>query len=282
MPIRSSIYLAGNKFKLFDQIKPYLQREGRDTLLDVFTGSGCVTLNCANEGMFKNYISNDAETWLTELHNRLKDPEFLLDVTVESNNYPSTKEGYLKLREDYNKDLTNYAKLFNLMMRSNNNQVRFSGEGSKRKYNMPYGERSRLDITRLLTHHSLIVKNSIETSNKDFEVFINDISNSVDFGKMVVYIDSPYYGTTATYNAGWSKEDDNRLREVVLGLHKLGAHVVMSNVFYNKGYTSQELIDWCDLHKDKFYVVHLDIDYKNSSSFKYTGNKTDEVLIVSK
>lgn len=282
MPIRSSIYLSGNKFKLFDQIKPHLIREGRDTLLDVFTGSGCVTLNCSNEGLFKEYIANDSETWLTSLHICLKQPEFLLQVVEEDKNYPSTKDGYLKLRKDYNKNISDYAKLFCLMLRSNNNQVRFSGQDDKLKYNMPYGERNRLDMARILKHNILSLKNGIEILNLDFEECIQVADTYTDWSKVVVYMDSPYFGTTATYNTGWSKEDDKRLRDIALRLHKLGAHVVMSNIFYNKGYTSTDLIQWCEDNKDSFEVIHLNIDYNNSSSFKYTGNKTDEVLIVSK
>lgn len=282
MPIRSSIYLSGNKFKLFDQIKPYLIREGRDTLLDVFTGSGCITLNCANESLFKDYIANDAETWLTSLHICLKQPEFLLQVVEEDKKYPSTKEGYLKLRKDYNKNISDYAKLFCLMLRSNNNQVRFSGQGDKLKYNMPYGERNRLDTPRMLKHNILTLKKDIEILNLDFEGCVNAVDAYINWNKVVVYMDSPYFGTTATYNSGWYKEDDERLREVALGLHKLGAHIVMSNIFYNKGYTSTDLIEWCEENKESFEVVHLNIDYSNSSSFKYTSGKTDEVLIVSK
>ena len=59
MTIRSAIYLAGNKYKLYDTIKPHLQDENRKTLVDVFGGSGVMTINASHDNLFENYVYNE-------------------------------------------------------------------------------------------------------------------------------------------------------------------------------------------------------------------------------
>ncbi|BAV80850.1 putative adenine methyltransferase [Vibrio phage RYC] len=171
--------------------------------------------------------------------------------------------------------------LFNLMLRGNNNMVRFSGQGDKRKHNMPYGERNRFDIDRMLQHHHL--SKDFNLSTMSFTLFLNRVIKNLDLSRVVVYIDSPYSNTTATYNenGGWTSQEDEILLNKVLKLRELGAKVVISNVFHNRGKTNQWLIDWSEEHNDKFDVHYLDRDYSNSASFK-SDKKTVEVLLVSK
>lgn len=282
MTIRSSIYLSGNKYLLWDTIKPHLQDGNRKTLYEPFIGSGTVSLNALNEELFEYCHGNDLAWWLVGLHNHMRDYSFIKDVVFENALYKSTKEEFERLKEDYNNDLTNYPMLFNLMLRGTNNWVRFSGTESNQKFNMSYGKRNRLDITRMEKHHELC--QNIEVYQGSFAVFLTKVLKYGNPEESTVYIDSPYTGTTATYTEGngWSAQEDDILLDLVIQIQEKGYKVVMSNVFFNKGHTNQWLIDWCALHKDKFEVHDLDRDYSNSSAFKYDGKKTDEVLIVSR
>ncbi len=282
MTLRSSIYLSGNKFKLWDVIKPHLQDGNRKILYEPFIGSGTVALNALHEELFEQCEGNDLAWWLVGLHNKIKDCTFLKDIVYENALYPSTEGGYLRLKSDYNKDLTDYPKLFNLMLRGTNNWVRFSGEEGKQKHNMSYGQRNRLDMPRMELHHKL--SQDLQVTQGSFTKFLLNVLEQGNPEESTVYVDPPYMGTVATYTEGkgWSAQEDTILLDLVLQLTGKGFKVVMSNVFFNKGHTNQWLIDWCEDHKDKFEVYHLDRDYSNSSAFKYEGKKTDEVLIVSK
>ncbi len=279
MTVLSSLYLAGVKTKLVDDIIPHIQDGSREILLTPFAGTCVLELNCEDRGIFKEYHSNDIEEWVVRLHNKIKNPMFILECKEVNERYESNKPTYLQMREDYNKGkCKDDALLFNLMMRSHSNRMRFSGQGVKRKCNIPYGERNRFDMTRMLRHHTLAQNINIQQGS--FVMFLNQFAD-VDWGKVTIYADPPYYGTTATYNAGWTKQDDEVFRETMLKYKLLGAKVVFSNIFANRDFVAYDLIQWCRDNEEHFEVHHLNMDYGNSAHVK-SKNKTDEVLIVSK
>lgn len=286
MTIRSAVYLAGNKYLLWDDIKGYLQDGKRTVLVEAFYGSGTIALNAVKENMFEQYIGNDSAEWLIGLHEAMKKPEFCMQCSHINRNFTEDAAGFAEMVKYYNKDLTQYDVLYNLMCRSNSNRTRFSGSGSNKKYNMSYGKRARFDLERLIRNQ--VLSQDIELHNTSFAVFLSKLEKLLVKGKTLkdttVYLDSPYFQTTACYNenGGWTNQEDMVLLGYLLKLQEGCAKVVYSNVFFNKGKHNTWLIDWCEQHKDKFDVIHLDRDYSNSSSFKYSGKGTDEVLIVSK
>lgn len=277
MTIQSAIYLAGNKRKLYKDIAPHLK--GRPVLIDLFTGSGTCAINSVASGDFEEIIANEGLSQLYDLHNWLKTEDFNWeDLVAENASYEATKEDYLRLREDYNstKDL---SKLLLLHYRSNSNMIRFN---SSQKFNMTYGERERFQLDRLKQHCGL-AKN-ISFYNHDFgdmlELLRKDYAGQEN--EVVIYLDPPYYGTTACYSESgkWSENDNQTLFEYMDTFHDLGYEMVMSNVFQNRGVTHQDLIDWVK-DNPRFEVHHLNISY-NNSSFRKSDKVTDEVLIVSK
>ena len=278
MTLRSSIYLQGSKFKLYPQIKPYLQDGKRKVLVDLFGGSGTMTLNCVNDNMFEKYIYNDKSSWLYDMQSYLKEYDNIVETLTRINEeYPKTKEGYIQLRADYNRQPT-VAKLYLLMCRSFSNQVRFNPTSG---FDMPYGDRKPFFPERIREHQQLL--QNVELYNHDFGDMVESLLESGDLSGTTVYIDPPYQFTTATYNEGgnWSQNDNTSLLEYLLELRSKGALVVMSNVFENRNKVHQELIDFCDEHKDKFDVHFMNISY-NNSSFRKGSGETVEVLIVSK
>ncbi|AUR93357.1 D12 class N6 adenine-specific DNA methyltransferase [Vibrio phage 1.187.O._10N.286.49.F1] len=285
MVTNSAIYLAGSKQKLIKDILPHLQDGKRKTLLTPFCGTGVVELNCIAQDLFENYYSNDLEQWVVSLHKKLKDPVFILDCKAVNEKYPSDKKFYLQMRDDYNfGGCTDDTLLFNLLMRSHSNRMRFSGRGKTYKCNIPYGERNRFDMERMLRHHTLSQK--MEVTQGSFASFLHGFESKVNWEEITIYSDSPYQtggkSGGAVYNAGWTDMDDDVLLDCILKYQQKGAKIVLSNVFFNRGFTFNKLIDFCEQHSDKFEVYHLDMDYRNTSAYKYDGDKTDEVLIVSK
>lgn len=277
MTIRSAIYLAGNKYKLWPQIKPHLESESRNTLVDVFGGSGTISLNAAEDEMFENIFYNEKAWFLYELQDFLKngcDISWLRDLNKA---YGKSQEEFLRLRKDYNQTKDAYL-LFLLMCRSNSNMMRFN---SANEYNMAWGDRTPFYEERVKLHINLSQR--IRLFRKDFGDYLDTALKCQTLSNVAFYIDPPYTGTTATYNenGGWTQNDNTTLLEYCVELHNKGAKIVLSNVFENKDFVHQELIDWCETYKDKFEVHHLDMCY-NNSSFRKGKGITDEVLIVSK
>jgi site-specific DNA-adenine methylase len=117
-------------------------------------------------------------------------------------------------------------------------------------------------------------KNHIIFTNVDYKSINLKALSAQDF----VYLDPPYFNTTATYNesGGWTEQDDNDLFNMCDDLTKEGIKWAMSNVFENKGVKNQHLIDW--VNKNNYNVHHFN-EFTYSACGK--GNaKTDEVLIM--
>lgn len=289
MTVRSAVYLSGNKYRLWEQIKPHLQDGNRKVFIDLFGGSATTTLNVVNEGLFDTVVYNDKAKHLYELQKLLQQdlethgckPEggsYLVRDLIETHySYPTDKEGYKDLVDTYNKYKSVHA-LYILQTRSNSNMMRFNKEGC---WNMTYGERATFFPERILKHQQLIQE--VDLWNLDFGDVIECLLESADLSGTTVYLDPPYHSTTAVYNenGGWTQNDNTTLLEYCVELQKRGAKVVISNVFENRGKVHQELIDWCEEYKDVFEVHHLNMDY-NNSSFRKGKGKTDEVLIVSR
>lgn len=277
--LRSAIYLAGNKYKLFNKIVPHLDNGDNFRLVDLFGGSGVVSLNCVYRDMFDEVWWNDKAEHLYGLHKWLKDG-CSIDVdflTGLNQSIPKTKDSYIKLVDLYNKS-KNIDLLYILHCRSNSNMMRFNKND---EWNMSYGERAPFYPERIKQHQQLL--KNITLYNEDFGDMIETLLMEGDLTGTTVYVDSPYLGTIATYNegGGWTENDNTTLLDYCLTLRESGAKVVVSNVFQNRGNIHQELIDWCENNDDKFVVHHLDMCY-NNSSFRKGKGKTDEVLIVSK
>ena len=280
MTLRSAIYLAGNKYKLYDTIKPHLQDGKRETLVDVFGGSGIMTLNASHDNLFENYVYNEKAKHLFELQHWVQwfDEDDATQVENYNKLYPPNKEGFLEMRKCYNIVLFDNALLYNLMCRSNSNMMRLNNSGG---FNVPYGERNTVNIERIWHHRDNI--QNVKLRNEDFGDLLDEYLEMDDLSEYTFYLDPPYQSTTATYNenGGWTDNDNTTLLEYCLELQKRGAKVVISNVFENRGNVHQELINWCEENKETFEVNHLNISY-NNSSFRKGKGKTDEVLIVSK
>ena len=276
--LRAAPYVTGNKYRLLPDILPHLLVEGRNTFIDLFGGSGCVTINVNETGHFDNILYNELDEHIFGLQNYLlnNDNDFCI-VSYLNKLYSKGKTDYLSLVKSYNKEPC-YEKLFLLQCRSFSNGIRFDKKG---KFDKPWGDRAPFFLERMKEHQRLL--KGVKLWNGDFREVCDEALVSGKGNQTVIYIDSPYYLTNATYNekGGWTQQDNTDLLSYVEKLIEKGFKVVMSNVYSNRGKVHQQLIDWCECNKDKVEVHHLDIDYGNSSFHKST-DKTDEVLLVSK
>lgn len=278
--LQSPFYLMGNKRKLMPDILPHLK--GKKVLVDLFAGSGTVAYNAINNFNFERVICNDIHEQMVEMQLALKKNGWIEKCELVDKLTPKDKDGYLNLRKVYNENRQSEL-LYNLMMRSNNNMIRFNSSGG---YNMPFGERHRFDKERLSKYKELT--KYVEWYQRSFAYLLDSLDEMLEDSDhkpedTVVYVDPPYFISTAVYNegGGWTETEDKVLLSYLTDLVSKGYKVVYSNVLENRQRKNQHLIEWCDNKKHVFDVYHLNIDYNNSNANKGSG-KTDEVLIVSK
>jgi adenine-specific DNA-methyltransferase len=237
--------------------------------IDLFTGGGSVYTNVCH--LYDKILVNDIISDLSTLHYMLTTQPSTIEIDTRKHCETVTdKDSYVKLRDLYNND-PSADKLWALMLTCTNNMLRFN---KSFKFNQTYGER-----------------NWNSNTTKKFEEFVNHISKywsrdkfvfkSRHFSKIVptkncmVYLDPPYDGTEAGYNAYWSTKDELMLYDYIKNIDDIGASFMVSGVLSHAD-TNSKLLS--KLIEDGYKVIHLDCDYNKVSK---VGNKnTDEVIII--
>ncbi len=298
--IPSALNYTGGKYKLLSQILPLFPQD-TDQVVDLFCG-GCnvgINLNC-NKVLFND--SNKHLMGMLDTFRRMSKDDIFKWIysaidkyglsLVSKNGYKFyncesskglgeyNKEGYNKLRDDFNKkkiqDDEYFLMLYLLVVHSFNNQIRFNRKG---EFNLPVGKRDfNSKMQRKLEAFLDRVKNG------DY-IFTNDDFRNVSMegytDKSFFYVDPPYLITCATYNeqSGWTESDERDLFYYLEQLDERGIRFALSNVLESKGKKNVLLSDWIKEHK-KFRAISLNYDYTNSNYHTIKDGVTKEVLIV--
>lgn len=262
----------GGKYKLLPQIIPKFP-DNIHTFVDLFGGGFNVGANVLSE----HIIYNDSCKQVVELLQYFYEEStylMLIDIKKIIEQYSLSKtnqNGYLKLREDYNKN-PNPILFYVMLCYAFNYQIRFNSQG---KYNMPFGK-NRSSFNPVLEKkfsefttqiHSL----NCSFSNISFEKFdFNSLCNN-DF----VYCDPPYLGSVAAYNEqnGWTEESEKTLLNLLDELNNKGVKWALSN---NLKYNNPLLDNW----REKYNTYYLNGDYSNCNYHKADKSKDIEVLIT--
>ena len=187
-------------------------------------------------------------------------------------------EGYLALREKYNKN-KDILDLFILTCYSFNHQIRFN---SRHEFNTPFGKnRSAYNKTieeNLISFIKALQSKNIEFYSKDFTFLYGFDLCKNDF----VYCDPPYLISNASYNDGkrgfknWGTDEEVQLLDLLDFLDYKEVKFALSNVLVHKGMTNEMLAEW----SKKYTVKHIEKTYNNSSYQRKNKDKeTQEVLI---
>ena len=259
----------GNKKKLINKGLIDLFPKDINTFYDLFAGSAIVSMNVeANK-----YFVNDIDYHLYELYAMFKvfsddviirhiedriDEYGLARERTKRNEYKDKekieqyKAAYMKLRTEYNKyQGANVLDFYTLMFYSFSQQFRFNSKGD---FNMPCGNDCFSDKNReyISNGTKFFKRDNVKINNGDFQKLCVEELNKDDF----VYLDPPYFNTTATYNEnnGWSEDDENTLYSLCERLNDNKIKFGISNVFENKNIKNQKLIDWCDKNKWNVYT----------------------------
>ncbi len=275
--IKSPINYIGNKYRLLKNLVPLFPKD-IDTFVDVFSGSGTVLINVdANK-----YIYNDLNYFVSGIFNGLTKTNYeeiiklIESIIVEYSLNKENKDGFNKLREDYNNGKNDWFVLYTLMCFSFNHQFRFNSE---MKYNSSFGsirayfsDRQRDDLRKMKERFE---DKEILVVSKNFIDF--DFSQ---FGKNdLFYFDPPYLGSVGNYNDGkrgfdtWSENSEKDLLDLLDRLNDKGLRFALSN---NLKYKNDLLDNW----KEKYNVYNLQDKHLYSSYNKKDRTVEEEILIT--
>lgn len=275
--VKSPLNYTGGKYKLLPQLLELFPKQV-NTFVDLFAGGGNVSVNVKAEKVVFNDLMWQVPEMLQEFK-KIGVEESLRKIDEYISSYDlskENKEGYLALRELYNKGKSDPLMLYTLICYSFNNQIRFNNKGA---YNMPFGkDRSSFNPTlreKFITFVQRLQSMEIQFSSKDFRELDLDTLGENDF----VYCDPPYLITVASYNenGGWGEQAERDLLAKLDTLDKAGVKFGLSNVFESKGKENIILKEWA-----KGYKVHyLDHTYSNCSYHKKDKQSKDiEVFIT--
>ncbi|MBU8597340.1 DNA adenine methylase [Alkalihalobacillus clausii] len=268
--VKSPLNYVGGKHKLLPQILP-LFPEKIGTFIDVFAGGCNVAANVDAEVTIINDKQAQVVDLIEYIYSRSID-ELLreLDAIIESYQLSKTnKEGYLKLRADYNTGNVSPQMFYALVTHSFNNQIRFNQSGG---FNMPFGK-DRSSFNPMLRERFIRFKETLDEKSLSLRIGdFRDLELDSYGNDRFVYCDPPYLITTAAYNesGGWSEQDERDLYEWLDSINESGIKFALSNVIEHKGRTNDILTEW----SRKYSTHNLSISYANSN---YRSSNRDSV-----
>lgn len=292
--IKSPLNYVGGKYKLLPQLLPFIPNN-INTFVDLFAGGCNVGVNIKAKNIVCNDIESNVIDLLTYFHkSNYEDILIKINEIIDKYNLTRTdvygyeyygcnssdgvakvnKDGYLKLRKDYNmakSPILFYATIIFAF----SNQIRFNSKG---EFNMPVNKRdfNKNIKNNLIKFVNKLNKLNIKFTNKDFrEVNIENL-NQNDF----VYCDPPYLVTCASYNEsdGWNENKERDLLGLLDRLNEKGIRFALSNVLENKGKSNDILKEWAK----KYNINYLNNTYGNCNyhAKDKSNNSTIEVLIT--
>lgn len=297
--IRSPLFYVGDKYKLMPQLLTLFPNQ-IDTFYDVFCGGGSASLNV----QANSYSLNDIDSKIIELHayliNESKNIKEMINhcnLLIEkyglSLSYKGTtkkldalkkqykktyfskynKEGYIKLREDYNNNQTRVDLLYLLLIYGFNHMIRFNRDGF---FNLPVGnvDWNKNVNNALINYSEWANQSNIElSSGEDFQDFV--LSKKYDSGDFL-YFDPPYLITHSDYNKLWSVEDEERLYNLLDYLDNRCVKWGLSNMLQHKGKKNEILMNWGKKYNmfsiKSNYISRFDNTIKLDSKEVYVTN----------
>ncbi|MDA3043377.1 MULTISPECIES: Dam family site-specific DNA-(adenine-N6)-methyltransferase [unclassified Campylobacter] len=279
--IKSPMNYIGGKYKLLSQILPLFPENIR-IFADIFAGGCNVGINAKS----KKTIFNDTLTYLIDLYLEMKNnsKEYIFEYIEEKIDLlrlsQTNQAGYLKLREEYNRD-RKPLDLFLLSAYSFNHQIRFN---NNHQFNTPFGkDRSSYNQKmkeNLMNFMEVLHNKEVEFSTYSFENIDYLQFNSDD----LIYCDPPYLISLGTYNDGkrgfdgWNSDKEIKLLSWLDKLNKHNIRFALSNVTKHKNKENVILKNWLD--ERNYNIYHLDFNYANSSYHRKDRNKNGSVEVL--
>lgn len=302
--IKSPINYTGNKFRLLPQFWSYFPHK-MNLFVDLFCGGATVGINIdAKEiimidnnprviSLLKFLTKENIEELIKNIEAIIKKYNLTYSakygyksykkIKVDNNGLKEfNKEGFYKLRTDYNRLKNKDTKeanimLYTLMVYSFNNEIRFNKYG---EYNLPVG---KTDFNR--NNYKKIVDYNTKAKQKNIKFICADYNSEeakeylykADF----VYIDPPYLITTAVYNEGnnWNDFREEQLISLLNELNKKNIKFALSNVLTKVGVENNILKKWIADSKN-VTINEMDYHYRSCSYNKKDRNANEQEVLI--
>ena len=272
----SPLNYAGNKSRLFDEIKKHFPDE-YDSIYDPFGGGfnfginspvSSVAYNDVNHlvaGLIESFYIRDTYEHIKAVKRLIKKFEL----------QPSNKNAYNSIRAYYNNlPITKRTPeiLFTVIMYGFNQQIRFN---KKLEFNNPVGMRWFNDrlLEKFISFSRRIKELEVSFTNVSFEELQIPQSRNT-----LVYLDPPYKLTTGSYNDGkrgfkaWDNASENALFSLIDSLTKNAVPVMLSYVKEHKGVRNDAFNNWIESNEN---LTVIDLGEVNSIRIK-----RNEILII--
>ena len=304
-PIKSPINYTGNKYRLLEQFRQFFPKK-TGVFIDLFCGGATVGFNVDAEKIVlidnnrrviglldflaKENISDiiaGIETNIARYdlsYSRKNTYKYYRDngYVIGNNGLKEyNKNGYLKLRSDYN-DLVDKdsfdanIKLYTLMAYAFNNDIRFNRDGL---FNLPVG---KTDFNN--NNYNKLIAYNDRAKKINYEFICGDFKDPSIQSKILeanfVYCDPPYLITDAVYNEqnGWNTDDEKSLLNLLDNVDKKGISFALSNVLQKKGAENSILKKWLEEngHTKNNIIYH----YRSSSYNKKARDAAEEEVLI--
>ena len=281
---------VGSKDRIFPIIDKNLDKS-KDIFIDVFCGSGVVGVNELSN--YSKVVLNDACWQVIDTLKFFRDNEYekvihdiervILDYGLSKEN----KEGYLKLREDYNADpylrlVFEPAMFYCLLTHSFNFNIHINSKG---QFSVPFGAnksyfnnslRQKLELFQWELHDN---KDKITLKSSDFRDLIGKTPKKIA-ENAIFYVDPPYLCSDDAYSriyylGKWDEDKERALYEHLDQVNEMGGSFLLSNVLHNNGKWNRILEEW----SKKYEVIDVSASYENCNYQRKNAGETKEVLV---
>lgn len=281
---------VGSKDRIFPVIDKHLDKS-KKILIDLFCGSGVVGINELSN--YSKVVLNDACWQVIDTLKFFRDNKYekvihdiervILDYGLSKEN----KEGYLKLREDYNADpylrlVFEPAMFYCLLTHSFNFNIHINSKG---QFSVPFGAnksyfnnslRQKLELFQWELHDN---KDKTTLKSEDFREFIKKTPKKI-IENAVFYADPPYLCSDDAYSriyylGKWDEDKERALYENLDSINEAGGSFLLSNVLHNNGKWNRILEEW----SKKYEVIDVGASYENCNYQRKNAGETKEILV---
>ena len=280
---------VGNKDKLFPMIDTYLDKT-KKILVDVFCGSGVIGVNELSN--YNKVVLNDACWQVIETLKYFRDHDYdfiqnkIDHVILKYGLSKDNKEGYLKLREDFNADP--YLRLvfdpimfYCLVTHSFNYNIHINSKG---QFNVPSGA-TRCYFNDKLKSKLEAFQWELRENEKKITLKTDDFEKLIDSAERITqnamfYVDPPYLCSDDSYSrihylGKWDEDKERKLYEKLDQINDKGGSFLLSNVLQNNGQYNRILEEW----SKKYEIIDVAASYDNCNYQRKNAGKTQEILV---
>lgn len=259
---------------MLSQIMPLFPND-INTFVDLFGGGFNVGINVnANRVYYNDKLIQVVDMLEYFKTHSLDEMLNQIDLWIEEYRLNKTnQDGYIRFRQYYNQN-KNPLCLYTLICFAFNNQIRFNSSGD---YNMPFGKNRSSFNPTLRDKFSKFVLTLQHKQCDFYDMDFKDLHTYNLGSSDLVYCDPPYLDSTATYNenGGWTIEQENELRTVLVNLNNKCIRFALSNNLT----TNTTLQDWAE--QNQFNIHYLNGTYSNCNYQKKDKITKDiEVMIT--